>query len=251
VHAALDLVDGLRRGETQAREKPRRRGVDPAIVETTLREVGPVVADMVRLQLATGARPGEVCVLRPVDVDRSGEVWEYRLAEHKTAHHGHERIVCIGPRGQDVLRKYLLRAEDTFCFSPREAEAVRRAELSERRKTPLSSGNKPGSNVKRSPKRSAGDRYTADSYRRAIHRACDAAFPPPEDVAANIDALDAWQGRHRWSPHQLRHTAATRIRREFDIEAAKAVLGHSSMNTTGIYAEADRQRAIQVAKLIG
>ena len=44
---------------------------------------------------------------------------------------------------------------------------------------------------------------------------------------------------------------ATRVRKEFDIEAAKAVLGHAATNVTGIYAEVDRQRAIEVARRIG
>ena len=34
------------------------------------------------------------------------------------------------------------------------------------------------------PWRTAGDRYTANSYRRAIHRACDQAFPAPAEIAA-------------------------------------------------------------------
>ena len=63
----------------------------------------PVVADMVRFQRLTGCRPGEVCQIRPCDVDRSGEVWEYRPESHKTEHHGLERIIYIGPKAQDVL----------------------------------------------------------------------------------------------------------------------------------------------------
>jgi hypothetical protein len=44
---------------------------------------------------------------------------------------------------------------------------------------------------------------------------------------------------------------ATQVRKEFDIEAAKAVLGHSATTVTGIYAEVDRRRAIEVARKIG
>lgn len=39
----------------------------------------------------------------------------------------------------------------------------------------------------------------------------------------------------------------TKVRKEFDLEAAKAVLGHSATNVTSIYAEMDRQRAVEVA----
>jgi site-specific recombinase XerD len=51
--------------------------------------------------------------------------------------------------------------------------------------------------------------------------------------------------------HQLRHSMAARIRKEFDIEVAKAVLGHAAANVKGIYAEMDRQRAVEVASMIG
>jgi integrase len=63
--------------------------------------------------------------------------------------------------------------------------------------------------------------------------------------------LSQWQSKHRWSPHRLRHSAATRIRKEFGIESARVVLGHSAANVTGIYAEIDRQRAVEVMRQIG
>lgn len=76
---------------------------------------------MIELQRATGMRPGELCILRPSDVDRSCDIWEYRPTEHKTAHHDHDCVICIGPKGQDILRTYLLRPADAYCFSPRES----------------------------------------------------------------------------------------------------------------------------------
>jgi hypothetical protein len=33
-----------------------------------------------------------------------------------------------------------------------------------------------------------------------------------------------------WSPNQLRHTAPTKIRREFGIEAAQNTLGHATVD---------------------
>jgi len=66
-HAALALVDGLRRGETAARETPKVRPVDDEIVAATLPCLSPVVRAMVELQRATGARPGEICVMRACD----------------------------------------------------------------------------------------------------------------------------------------------------------------------------------------
>ena len=84
----------------------------------------------------TGCRPAEVCLVRPCDVDTSGDVWIYRPELHKTEHHGRERIICIGPKGQDVLRPYLLRAEGAYCFLADRlgAEAASRVCLQEPRR---------------------------------------------------------------------------------------------------------------------
>jgi integrase len=72
------MVAGLRHGRTDARETDPILPVDDATVDATLPHLPSVVADMVRLQRATGMRPSEVCVLRPCDLDSTGDVWTYR-----------------------------------------------------------------------------------------------------------------------------------------------------------------------------
>ncbi|MEQ8847516.1 site-specific integrase [Botrimarina sp.] len=233
VPQALGMVAGLRAGRSEARESKPVRPVDDAIVDATIVELPEVVADMVRLQRYTGARPGEVCKLRPCDIDRSGDVWLYTLADHKTAHHGKRRTVFIGPQGQAVLLKYLARAADTYCFRPCDSEAKRRAAQHAARTTPLSCGNRPGTNTKSSPLRTAGDRYTKDSYARAIARAAK---------RAKVE---------KWTPNQLRHTYATAVRRDHGLEAAQVMLGHSGAKVTEIYAERDMAKGAVVARLIG
>lgn len=251
VHTALDLVDGLRRGESVARETNKIRGIDDATIQATLPYLSPTIRAMVELQLVTGCRPGELCILRPCDLDLSADVWEYVPREHKTQHLEHDRVIYIGPKGQELLQPYLARSVESYCFSPRESADWHRTQRHAARKARISCGNVPGSNRKRQPKRTPGSKFEVASYRRAIHRACDLAFPAPETIASDPQAIQKWQSDHRWSPHQLRHSMATRIRKEFDIESAKAVLGHASTNVTGIYAEIDRRRAIEVAKSIG
>lgn len=270
VHLALKAVDGLRRGKTAARETCPVLPVEDAIVDRTMKHMPQIVADMVRVQRLTGARPEEVCLLRPCDVDRSSDVWLYRPIRHKTQHHGRERVIYLGPKAQDVLRAYLLRPADAFCFSPRESESKRRGEMHQRRRTPLGFGNRPGTNRKRTPKRTALERYTTNSYRRAIHRACEITFDMPiamryparqRDESNEIISKEAqqqlqvqaaaWRELYCWSPNQLRHTAATEIRREFGLEAAQVVLGHSFADTTQIYAERDSKRGVEVMMRIG
>ncbi len=54
-----------------------------------------------------------------------------------------------------------------------------------------------------------------------------------------------------WHPHQLRHNAATALRREHGIETARIILGHRSPAITEVYAEVDHARAISVMAEVG
>ena len=277
VHA-LQAVPGLRKGRSDAGEPERVKPVPMEMVDAVQPFVSRQVWAMIQLQLLTGARAGEICRMRPCDIDQSGQashgdagersrVWLYQPEEHKTAWHGHERKIFIGPRAQKVLTPFLLRDPESYCFCPAEAEGERRRRLSEERVTPLSCGNVPGSNVRDDPKRSAGERYTTCSYRRAIQRACEQAFPPPEPLArldgetlaqwkkrltkAQKAELDAWRKDHRWHPHQLRHNAATELRKEFGLEAARIILGHRSAAITEVYAERNEQQAVAAVARVG
>jgi integrase len=251
VPQSLMLVPGLRRGRTIARETEPVTPVDDAIVDATLPHLSPVVADMVRFQRFTGCRPNEVCQLRPCDVDRSGDVWVYRPQSHKTAHHGHERVIFVGPQAQAVLLRYLARDAQAFCFRPCDSEAKRRAAIHAARKTPLSCGNRPGSNRKTTPKREPSDAYNPRAYHKAIRYACTKAFPVPKEIADDPAAVAKWKADHRWAPNQLRHSAATEIRKRFGLEAAQVVLGHAQANVTQVYAERDHALAARVAKEVG
>jgi integrase len=234
VHQALVTVEPLEKGRTEAPETPKVRPVSSEDVEKTLPRLSSVVRDMVTLQLLTGARPGEVCVLRPCDVDRSGEPWEYVPYTHKNEHREQDRRIFLGPQAQAVLAPYLLNREPTaYCFSPSEAVAELRAKRLAARKTPTSCGNRAGTNRAAQPKVSPGERYRAGSYRHAIHRACDGA------------------GIARWSPNRLRHARATFLRRKYGIEAARVVLGHSTPDTTAIYAEEDLAKAREIMREVG
>jgi integrase len=233
VPEALRTVEGLRKGFTEAREPEPVQPVPDSGIEAILPYLAPIVADMVRVQRLIGARPTEICVMRPRDVDRSGDVWSYRPAAHKNSWRGKPRTIFIGPRAQAILLPYLLRADDAYIFSPIESEQRRRAELHARRQTPLARGNRPGTNRKANPIRKPRKRYTCRSYRRAIYRACDKA------------------GVARWSPNQLRHRAGTEIRSRFGLEAAQCVLGHTRADVTQIYAARDQQQAAEIMREIG
>jgi len=252
ISQALSAVPGLRKGRTTAREAKPVCPVDDEVVEATRPHMPPVVVDMTEFQRLTGARPAEVCVIRPCDVDRAVPVWLYRPESHKTEHMEHmgrERIICIGPRAQAVLRPYLLRAETDYCFRPVDSEKSRRAERHAKRCVPLHYGNRPGKNCKRRPKRAPGDRYSTASYRRAIHRAVDAANRARKKEAAESGAEP--ELLPRWGPNQLRHATGTAIRKRFGLEASRVTLGHSEVETTQIYAERDIELAAKIMREVG
>lgn len=245
----LETVEGLRRGRTEAREGKPVLPVCDTAVDKTLPHLPRIVGQMTQLQRLTGMRPGEVCMMRPFDLERSRESWLYIPERHKTEHHGKQRVIAIGPRAQALLLPFLERSEFLPCFSPGEAESERLAARHAARTTSMSCGNRPGTNKKARRKLPPGDAYTNASYRKAIHRGCDRAFKPAEKLTG--DALKQWKSYHRWSPNQLRHSAATDIRARFGIEAVAATLGHSRVDTSEIYAERDIQLACRVAAELG
>jgi len=233
VYEALRSVEALSRGRSRAKEPEPVAPVLDAQVDAVTAMASRQVAAMIRLQRFTAARPGDVVILRPGDVDRQGRIWIYKPARHKTEHLGHAREVYLGPKAQGALRPFLLRPADAFCFSPREAEAERRERRHAERVTPGHRGNRPGTNRKRRPKVTPGERYTVASYRKAIRRACE---------AAEVEV---------WTPHRLRHTAGTRIRKAFGLDVAQAVLGHRSARVTEVYAEVSRAKAVDAMMEIG
>jgi integrase len=95
---------------------------------------------------------------------------------------------------------------------------------------------------KQRPEKVPGVVYTVESYRRAI------AY----GIKRANKAIEAEEGTIPfWHPHQLRHSAATRLRREFGIDVARAVLGHSSPAVTELYAEMDGAKAAEAMAKVG
>jgi integrase len=228
----LQAVAGLRFGRSEARESQPVKPVPDSSVDAILPFVSPQVGAMIRLQRVTGMRSGEVIIMRGADIDMASKVWVYTPASHKTAYRGHVRRVYLGPQCQEIIRPFFKTNLDAFLFSPADAEAARNAERRKNRKTPMTPSQakrKP----KKHPKRPKGERYDVESYRRAI----------------NYGILRA--GVPHWHPHQLRHSAATFLRREYGLEVARVVLGHKTAAVTEVYAEADHARAVEVMGTVG
>ncbi|MBS0191776.1 MAG: hypothetical protein U0573_12300 [Phycisphaerales bacterium] len=212
---ALQAVPGLKRGRCSVRETEPVKPVPDAIVDATCKAAVPVIAAMVRLQRLTGMRPGELVIMRTRDIDTTGKIWQYTPSRHKTEHHGKSRVIYLGPQAQRLLRPMLLNELDTYIFSPARAMKELSAIKRQRRKTRVQPSQLRRDRLARP--RDLGEHYTTCSYARAIAYACDRAFPHPElselvqsrMTPEQSNELDAWRKEHRWSPNQLRHSAAT------------------------------------------
>jgi integrase len=208
----LRALERLKPGRTPARVCAPVRPADEAAVEAACARMAPSLRTMVQLQLLTAMRPGEVCALRRCDIERVRRgVWIYRPERHKTEHHGFERRVHMGPRAQELLAPYL--AGEGGHQDPVFGPAIARAE---RAGKPRPAGPIRG--------------WSTDTYRQAIRLACEAAGVEP------------------FRPNQLRHNAATRMRKAGGLDAAQMVLGHRHAKTSEIYAETESHRLEQLLK---
>jgi integrase len=146
-------------------------------------------------------------------IDRTGDVWVARIDRHKTVHRGLTREVLIGPRAQAVLAPWLLPDRpDEAIFNPQRVDSRQ---------------------SKRKGRRRPGRVYARSGFATVISRACNRAGIPT------------------WSPNMLRHAAATRLRAQHGLEAAQVALGHTRPDTTLIYAEAAKARALEAIRQAG
>ena len=236
----LDAVQGLRKGRTKARETDPVMPVDDAHVDAVLSFVSPQVSTMIQLQRLTGMRPGEVTIIREVDIDKRGDIWVYQPEEHKNQYRGHVRKIPLGPKAQQLLNPFLGTTADAYLFSPKDAEALRNKKRREARKSPMTPSQRKRK-PKKNPKKAKRDRFDTASYRRAIKYGITQA----NKVRSADDLLPSWY------PLQLRHSRATELNELYGIEAAAVSLGHAHADVTKVYAERNLKLAIDVAKKTG
>ena len=170
-------------------------------------------------------------MFRTCDVETSGDVWIFRPLRHKNAYRDQDRRIFLGPRAIEVLKPWLRLNIEEFVFQPREAMAEHRRKLREHRKSKVQPSQQ-DRRVKR-PKRLPGVQYDPRTYAHAIRKACEKA------------------GVSHWHPHQLRHSSATDLRKHYGVDMARIICGHTSLDATAIYAEADEAKACEVMRQIG
>lgn len=119
-HLELKAVAGLRKGRGVApgipapREGQRIQPVQQEQIDAVLRHTTPMIGTMIRLQLASGMRPGEVVAMRGQDIKRpkaaAGEspVWIYQVDDDvaKMAHLDRARTVILPPAAVAILQEW-------------------------------------------------------------------------------------------------------------------------------------------------
>ena len=222
MHHALMTVEALKQYRSEARETEDVKPIGIEHVYAILPYVTKVIADMIQVQLLTGARSSELIIMRPDLIDMSKDIWFYRPYRHKTGHLNHKRVLVIGPKCQKVLKPYLERPADVYCFSPQESHMQSREKYC----------------GKKFLRCNLHDKYTTKTYYNAIQTGID-------------NAVKAEVKLERWFPHRLRHTAGTKVRSECGRDAARAFLGHTTSKMTDDYAEIDEKLAVEAAQKIG
>ena len=231
-------VRPLRAGRTAAKDRAKRRTVTESEFKKVIECLTTVVADMVRLIWLTAMRPSEVCRMRPFDIVRDDpECWLYipgrdagPVGDHKTAYRQRVRAIPLTSTAQAIL-KPRMRSPDSksYIFRPIDTVQEMRERRFAHRRTPMGQGNRAGTNRQVHPMITPGDSYNSNSLCNAVKRGCKRA------------------GVIRFTPYDLRRTAATRVRSSLSKEDARLLLGHVSSNTTEIYLLDEVQETINLA----
>ena len=220
VYESVRTTPPVKKGRTAAREGKNVQAVSWAHVQPILDDLPSVVKAMVLVQWHTGMRGDSIFHAKPSQFTREGDLLLWR-PKHKTQNKEIELIVPIGPRCQEVLAPYLTRPADKPMFAPSDARKNGRYH----------------------------ERYSANTYRQAIHRAIErynlqlARFAKQLNVPADPVPV--------WSPHQLRHAKGGLVRGEYGLEAAQATLGHATVQAAQLYTHRQLELAKKVARETG
>jgi integrase len=213
VYRALLTVQQIQPGKG-LREADKRLPVPPADLEATIAHLPKRLAAAVRLQAFTGVRSRSVCLAKPMQFDRSPDIWLWK-PRHKGEKYNKELIVPIGPRCQAAIAVLFDgRSDDEYLISPRD----------------------------RSTNRRYNAHYRSETYGEAISRAIGRANA--ERAENGLPEVP------HWHPHRLRHTIGTLVNDRWGEEGAAAMLGHHA-NVTKLYTAQRVALASQIAAEIG
>ena len=103
----LQALEPLLKGRTTARDNAARSAVPQEAINAVREIVSEQIRDMMDLAILTGARPGELVYLTSEMIDRTGDVWQATLQDHKMRYKGRRRVLYFGPQAQAIAKKYI------------------------------------------------------------------------------------------------------------------------------------------------
>ena len=193
----------------------------------------PLYRAVLTVHLATGMRVKELCSMRWSEITEiEPGLWCYAPQEHKNSHRGDARMVYMKTDLIELMRsvrKPLWDKDAVWC--------------------------------QKGVGKSAGysGMISSDGYARAI----EGAQKRYNEGRASIEAGNRTDRKQsfklankkrtpmeHWTPLQIRHTCATQVRKTHGLEGAQAVLGHSTLDATQIYAEKRDDLARIIARCV-
>jgi integrase len=212
---SIERVRNVQKGDAPESKKvvpPRMEDVEATLPHLSIHQRG-----MVEFMRLTGARPCESSILCPRDLNRDG--------------------VAELPGGRTV------KLAGTWIYVPTEhktewAEKFRFVVIGPRAQAVLAPllEHVPDDHYVFTPSKGVASPVPSHRY-RGLSKAMKKAF--------------ADHSIRPWFPYQLRHHVGTYVKQECGEEAAKDVLGHSSLDTTSIYAERSLTRAAEAMRRLG
>jgi integrase len=223
----------IKKGEYDLPEAKERQIVSLADIEKTIAKLSPILQAMVRVHLATAARPTEICEMRIENINRHKDYWTVKLNHHKTDYreNAETKILYLAKPEMEILLPIIGERTEGYIFRPADSlryEKQRRAEGAVHTKKQPSRAARDAERAK-NPKQNVGECYDFAAYRKAVYRAC---------ARAEVK---------QWFPYQLRHTGVTNIGLEHGIEAAQHTAGHKDSRTTAKYFHCENEIAKRVA----
>jgi integrase len=219
-------------------------------------------------------RSGEVLPLCADQLNRTGIIWVYRPAKHKTAHRNKRRVISFGPRAQEVLMQFIrircplcgvegrpprIGSQNGCLCGPCADHAEEnsivgpwpRIEVDTDRPlfSPIDEQTERYENLR--AKRKTRVQPSQENRKKPLPSRSPGLTYRPTNYGNAVRRACLKAGVKPWHPHQLRHTFGTLARQVCGLEGAAAAQGHAKTDTTEIYAEKNLHLAAEVARRIG
>ncbi len=231
-------------------EPEERQLPEPRWITATMAHTSPQIACLIQLQLITAARPSELLIMRPGDIEIDGDQWTLRPYQHKLLHKRKRREIPLGSRCQELLAPFLEgRPPEAYVFKPAEVfqwwRRHNRQHRQSTRTTPVypcevrrrrqEKAKRRRRKCQRKRKFEFQDYYDRRSYRQAIHHAVAKAIRAGHDI-------------EYWNPYDLRHASITTVQELEGWEAGAAHAGHHHESTTAKYAHRAHEARVKLAR---